>query len=224
MAKRPTLYVTEMRLRAAHDALAWADAEGAMTGEEAEAAIASYLDPRERERAIERRDEFGAYLAGMAALAEAKRQEGARLIEQANEIRAGLARMEAAAVRTMEALGVDELRGKVRVLKLKRTRGAVDVSDEGAIPKGYFRVKDDLDLQAIVKLTLIATDLYERAGASGTGTLEGSTLLLEEAQVICEKAHARRRSIDKKAIQEAWTNGREVAGVQKRVETTLEVK
>ena len=101
---------------------------------------------------------------------------------------------------------MDELRGETFTLKVKRSRGAVDVVNEGEIPPEFWRVKQDEDMVTINALALMLE-----------ATVGELTPVLA---MLVEQAKDRRRTVDKKAIQQAWKD----AGGAERPATAAEIE
>lgn len=194
--RRLSLFGGESRLAVAFEALLAADPECSMTADEAESFLATFVN---RDAVISRRDDLGDFLDAVHHLIEAKTAQSAKLAGEANALAEGYFRMKASVVRTMEGLGVDELRGVHRILRIVRSRGSVEITDEKKIPAQFWRVRRDDDLQAIEDLVAIVRDLARGSvGAIRTGDAkQAATDILREAQ-------ERRRAVDKKAIQDAW--------------------
>jgi hypothetical protein len=192
-----------MKLRAAWDALTEADPEATMSAEEAEQFLAQYVD---RDAALERRDEFGDFVTGMEAFADAKEEQAKRLMEEADQILAGVERMKKSAVKIMQLMGVDELRGHRTRLEVKASRGAVDVEDETQLPAKYFRVSEDSDLQGMRVLRGFVVALAEavRSGTQAMVTLQQVEQIERDAHRLVEQAELRRRSVDRNKIHAAW--------------------
>lgn len=215
---RPSLWLSETRLREAFNALDRLDTEGTMTGEEAEAFLATFVD---REAAIERRDEFADFILEGDALVAAKRARARALEREADQLETGLARMRESVCTLMERAGVDELRGRTYALKLHKSRGRCVVIHPEAIPPEYFRTSSDRDLEIIARLVELAPDAHQ-----------------EEALELLDEATRSRRAVDKTKIQETWkaAGGTDriahadgsaellVPGAVKEVDTTLQIK
>lgn len=194
--KPRSLFVTESRLREAFESLAETDPECELKPEEAERFIGQFVD---REAVAEVRDEFGDFVVGMEAFATAKRLEAAELLRQAAAIEGGCDRMRAAAVKTMDGLGVEELRGHYRLLKLTKSRGSVEVLDEKQIPEAYWRTREDADLAAAeIIYGVIGHVLFCMESGDDYEPQVGA------AKRLLQEMRDRRRSVDKNAIQKRW--------------------
>lgn len=215
VGRKPSIWWTESKLGEALARLAYVDPEEEMTAEEGDAFIATFVQP---EALRARRDEFAAFVIQAEAMLTAKRAELDALTRQAEALAHGIESMKHAAVEAMKARGVDALQGDRHVLKLRHSPGSVAVDDEGAIPEVFWTIGQDEDMRAF-------EEIY--------GMTEGrSTLDFQRIEEIVFAARARRRRIDKKAIQEAWRNlgpsetGHWAAtpGVHKEVATKLVIQ
>lgn len=225
-----SLFLTELRLHQAWSAMETADPNGEMSADEAEAFIATYCNPV---ATLDARDELGDFLVGMQAFADAKRAAAVELQAQARRLETGIERMKASTLRTMAAFNVEDLMGHHRRLHAKKSRGAVAIDDDKAIPSEYLRVpEDNEDLVAIGSLVMIVVEVLAERIRPGEKIEE--TLAFKAAQHFLDTARARHQVVDKRKIQEAWkdaggdTFGDEgvpvVPGVHREITTTLEVK
>lgn len=206
--RRPrSLFASESRLREAWEALADAEAAAeehgslAMTGGDVEAFIARFVN---RESTIAARDEFADFLVEMEAFAVAKMAEAEQLKAQAAKIREGLDRMRHSAIRTMTALGLEELVGHHRAMKIKRSRGAVAVVNEREIPAEFWRTSEDDDLRDARALHSIIGRIVHAIEEGPGGKGESIEDLVTLADLKIQAITARRQAVDKKKIQDAW--------------------
>lgn len=219
VGRKPSIWWTESKLGEALARLAYVDPEDEMSAEQGDAFIATFVQP---EALRARRDEFAAFVIQAEAMLAAKRAELDALTRQAEALAHGIESMKHAAVEAMKARGVDALQGDRHVLKLRRSPGSVAVDDEAAIPERFWTVYQDQDMEALEQILHI---VHEHE----VGWLKSEDVCLgieDEIAPIIEASRARRRRIDKKAIQEAWKESREtfVPGVHKEVTTKLVIQ
>lgn len=188
LAAKPSLFLTETRLMAACEALYTLDPHGELTPEEADQLLAEYGDPA---AAIEKRQELADFLRVADALAASKRAAAEKLKAEAAALETALARCRAGVLRVMRSTGQRALSGESAVLKLEEGRGSVEVLDEKLIPEQFWRVREDEDLATIRTLAALVHEDSEAARAEAAGLLDAA----------CQ----RRREVDKRAIQKAWS-------------------
>lgn len=244
VAPRPRIWWTESALGEALARLGAVDPGEEMTESEAAEFLAQFVNPK---AVVARRDEFAEFLLQADTLALAKRAHAAEIVKQAAAIEGGAERMRAQAVKLMQAANVRALEGSLYTMKLKDSRGRVDVTDEMAIPPEFWRVRQDEDLARLTWLT-VTVEALVRAAIASEG-LEGEALtaaadadeVVRTARQHLADATAERRAVDKTAIQAEWkANGETrsevdpetgevltlpmVAGARKLVDTKLVVE
>lgn len=192
--KRPSLFMTETRLRAAHEALATQDPECEMSGEEAEAFLQQYVNA---EAAVECRDDLAEFMREAEGTAVSKRARAQELIAEAKTIEAGLENMGASVVRLMQALHVDELRGKTYRLIAKKSAGSCAVDDEALVPAEFVRTREDDDLLRARRLLAIVDQLTPPED-------EAAAELLGEAKALVALSERARMAVDKNEVRKAW--------------------
>lgn len=215
--KKPNLYPTETALARAFGFLDDVDPDCEMSADEQESVLLRFVD---RDAAVEARDEFADWLVDMETWAAAKQEAAAKLVTEAKAILARVERAKDGTIKLMRALGVEELRGKVRRLTIAKSRGAVNVIDESAVPESFWRVPDDPDAQAIAALGEKLLDVYGTAlQEQKDALLDGGVDLNSDAaksimaphreriawvNALLTESRLRHRKVDKVAVQDAW--------------------
>lgn len=209
---RPSLHLTESRLERAFDALNAQDPDGHLTQAEAQEVIESFVSA---DSLAERRDEFAQFLIEAECFASSKEAHAKTLLQQASKVRAGIDRMKQGAVEIMKRVGVAALQGKLHVLKLKKSPGAVEIVDETIIPEEFWRSRQSPEFQRVLELASMV-DRYARASMQEivAGDLTDEVMAADEdwkrSQEILAAVQFEARVIDKKAIQDEWKANGEI--------------
>lgn len=213
---RPNLWFTESALEHALQKLDERDPDGNLDVAGAESILKRYVDLK---GAIEKRDEVAQFLIEARSLAAAKLAHADVLQKQAKGLLGGVESMEGAIVRLMKDVDTRALQGNLHVLKLKDSRGKVEVDDEAMIPEEFWRVKEDADLGRIRELADMVErfsraaaieDLRRELGGDSEPTAElVETWMAEDtdrmrANALLAEAVQVRRAVDKNAIQAEW--------------------
>lgn len=208
MIRRPNLYRSEHALNTALEeldilAMPQAAYPDSVSEPHADAIVARSLEASDD--AMHQRDEFARFIREAEAVASAKVAEAEAyakpLLDEAERIRAGVERMKDSALRVMERLNLKELQGEAFTIKAKDSRGSVRVVDESAIPEKFWRVKHDEDLTS---MQLVAQRLEQMANKMASPPYAEIVALAAFARAALEDMTARRREVDKAAIQKAW--------------------
>jgi hypothetical protein len=185
----PSLFMTETRLMAAVDSLSGLDPDGEFTAPEAQAYLEAYGSP---DAAIERRNELWAFMTLGARLVQSKRELAKQMEADAEKLEQRIARGQGVVLRLMKKLGLNSISCDFGALVRKHGRGRVEVAFEDQIPDDFWRIAEDDDLRALVRMREMLDEL-----AAGSE-------LIAEADALLAAARARRRAVDKKKIQDEW--------------------
>ena len=212
-SKRPSLWWTESKLGEALAKLAWTDPEGQITDVEADAFIATFVQP---EALRAKRDEFATFVREAEGMLAGKRAEMEALAAQVRALEGGIEAMKLTAARIMDSAGRDALQGDKYVLALRRSRGAVVVDDADALPLRFWRVPVDADLERIRALVKMVQ-----------APMDGAVVdRIRRALELLEAAESERRVVDKVGIQEHWKSAGEgtVPGARREVALKLVIR